>query len=121
MNRLKTMAAGAAVTLGVVLAAGCAKKPPTTAAEAPPAAAPGPRPPVPPGPASTTVAPPPSVAPVHDATADVLSQDLATLNRKGYLADAYFDYDRASLRDDARTDLSKDSEWLKKFPSVQVL
>jgi peptidoglycan-associated lipoprotein len=113
MNRMRAMAAGAAVTLGVLLAAGCAKKPPTTAAEARPAAVPGP--------ASTTVAPPPSVAPVHDATADVLSQDLATLNRKGYLADAYFDFDAAALRDDARGDLSKDSEWLKKFPSVQVL
>jgi peptidoglycan-associated lipoprotein len=111
MKTMRPMAAGLAVTLGVFWAAGCAKKPPTTAAEARPAS----------GPAATTVAPPPSTAPVHDATADVLSQDLATLNKKGYLADAYFDYDAASLRDDARGDLAKDSTWMQKFPSVHVL
>jgi peptidoglycan-associated lipoprotein len=107
------MAAGAAATLGILLAAGCAKKPPTTAAEARPAVSRGPE--------STAVSPPPSAAPVHDATADVLSQDLATLNKKGYLSDAFFDYDTAALRDDARGDLAKDSTWLKKFPSVHVL
>jgi peptidoglycan-associated lipoprotein len=37
------------------------------------------------------------------------------------LQDAYFDYDQADLRDDARTALAANAEWLKKFPSIQLL
>ncbi len=115
MNRMRPILAGVALTLtvGVLGLAGCAKKRPTTAAEARPAASQEP--------AATAVAPPRSAAPVHDVEADVLSQDLATLNKKGYLSDAFFDYDAAALRDDARGNLAKDSSWLKKFPSVHVL
>jgi len=43
------------------------------------------------------------------------------LNQKGYLKDAYFDYDQSDLRDDARSALSGNAEWLKRFPSIQVL
>ena len=115
MNRMRPRAAGLALSLaaGVLVLSGCAKKRPTTAAEARPAAsqeAP-----------ATAVAPPRSPAPVHDVEADVLSQDLATLNQKGYLSDAFFDYDAAALRDDARGNLAKDSSWLQKYPSVHVL
>jgi peptidoglycan-associated lipoprotein len=93
--------------------AGCKKKPPTTTEET--------RPPVEaPPPAATPVAPP-TTAPSGDVQQEVLSQDLAELNRKGYLQDAYFDYDQADLRDDARTALAANAEWLKKFPSIQLL
>jgi peptidoglycan-associated lipoprotein len=93
--------------------AGCKKKPPTTTEET--------RPPVEaPPPAATPVAPP-TTAPSDDVQQEVLSQDLAELNRKGYLQDAYFDYDQADLRDDARTALAANAEWLKKFPSIQLL
>ena len=115
MNRMRSMPTFLAVTLavGVLGLSGCAKKRPTTAAEArPPAVSQEP---------ATAVAPPRSSAPVHDVEADVLSQDLATLNQKGYLSDAYFDYDASALRDDARGNLAKDSSWLKKYPSVHVL
>jgi peptidoglycan-associated lipoprotein len=97
----------------LVALAACQKHAPTTAAEA--------RPPVNTGPAPTTVSAPPAAAPSRDLEGDVLSQDLATLNRKGYLLDAYFDYDHSELRDDARTELSRDAQWLKKFPSVRIL
>ena len=43
------------------------------------------------------------------------------MNKKGYLTDAFFDYDQADLREDARTALAADAEWLKKYPSVQIL
>jgi peptidoglycan-associated lipoprotein len=115
MNRMRSMPTFLAVTLaaGVLGLGGCAKRRPTTAAEArPPAVSQEP---------ATAVAPPRSSAPVHDVEADVLSQDLATLNQKGYLSDAYFDYDASALRDDARGNLAKDSSWLKKYPSVHVL
>ena len=97
----------------VVALSACAKKAPTTSAEA--------RPPVQSRPAETQVAPPPSTSARKDAEGDVLSQDLATINRKGYLVDAYFDFDQANLRSDARDGLAKDAAWLKKYPSVQVL
>jgi peptidoglycan-associated lipoprotein len=52
---------------------------------------------------------------------NVLSEDLRELNQKGYLKDAFFDYDKADLRDDARTALATDAEWLKKYRSIQFL
>ena len=97
------------------LSQGCKKKAPTTTAEA--------RPPVEePAPPVTNVPPPPSSAtrePVD--TVDINTTDLATLNAKGYLQDAYFDYDQSDLRDDARTVLSSNAEWLKRYRTIQVL
>ena len=106
------------ITLGAVCAlaisAGCKKKPPTTAADA--------RPPVTSRPeAETQVPPPPSTAPRKDVEAEVLAMDIAALNKRGYLSDAFFDYDQSDLREDARSALAADAEWLKKYPSVQVL
>lgn len=108
------------MTLGLVLAVvalgfpACKKHPPTTTADA--------RPPVQvAGPASAAVAPPPAAAAGRDLEGDVLSQDLASLNRKGYLIDTFFDFGEADLREDARASLAKDAEWLKRFPSVQIL
>jgi peptidoglycan-associated lipoprotein len=101
-------------TLALAFTSACKKKPPTTAQDA--------RPPVESKPAETAVAPPPSTATrPGDVTADVLRQDVTELNKKGYLTDAYFDYDEADLREDARTALAADAEWLKKYPTVQVL
>lgn len=112
MKNANRFAAGLTLALGISGLGACQKKPPTTAADARPPSQTAP---------TTAVAPPPSAAPVHDAEAEVLSQDLATLNRKGYLEDAFFDYDKADLREDTRSDLAKDSAWLKKFSSVRVL
>ena len=59
-----------------------------------------------------------SQAPPNDS---VLTEDLATLNSRGYLKDAFFDYDKANLRDDARTALAADSQWLKRYAAFQIL
>jgi peptidoglycan-associated lipoprotein len=92
--------------------AACAKKQPATAAStAPPETS---------RQAETRVAAPPSSAPAPQEP-DVLSQDLQHLNARGYLKDAFFDYDRSELREDARTALSKDADWLKKYPSTKLL
>lgn len=106
---LKTAALLGAI---VALAVGCKKKPPTTTPEA-----------APPPPAVTEAPPPPTTAPPPPAAreSDVLSQDLQTLNSKGYLKDAFFDFDKADLRDDARTALAADAQWLKQYGSVKVL
>lgn len=101
--------------LGVVLAlaAGCKKKSPTTTPEAspPPAAVEAP-----PSSASTTTPPPPA-----PRESGVLSEDLQTLNSKGYLKDAFFDFDKADLREDARTALASDAQWIKQYSSIRVL
>ncbi len=95
------------------LAGACKKKPPTTTAEA--------RPPVEaPGPPETRVPPPPPSAP-PEAGGEVMTQEISEMNKKGYLQDAYFDYDQSDLRDDARTALSANAAWLKKYPSIQIL
>ena len=108
------------ITLGAVcalaLTAGCKKKPPTSTADA--------RPPVSSRDATgseTQVPPPASTAPRKDVEAEVLAMDIAALNKKGYLSDAFFDYDQSDLREDARSALAADAEWLKKYPTVQVL
>lgn len=112
MNRCKSLASLVVFSGATLLA--CKKTPPTTAAASvQPASATGP--------AATAVAPPPSPRTVHDAEAEVMSQDLATLNRKGYLVDAFFNFQESDLREDARAALAKDAQWLSKFPSVEIL
>ena len=90
----------------------CSAKKPTTTSEK--------RESTPAGPSATAVAPPAS-AQTSNASGDVLSEDLATLNRKGYLKDAFFDYDQASLREDAREALAADALWLKKYRSAKIV
>ena len=115
MKRHSTPLAALAILAAALLplAGACKKKPPTTTAEA--------RPPVEaPAPPETRVPPPPPSAPA-EAAGEVMTQDISELNKKGYLTDAYFDYDQSDLRDDARTALSGNAEWLKRYPSIQVL
>jgi peptidoglycan-associated lipoprotein len=102
--------------LGLVLAAAlvlsaCSAKKPQTAAGSPAASS---------STAATPVAAPTASQP-SVAGDEILAGDLATLNRKGYLKDAFFDYDRAELRDDARASLAADAQWLKKYPSARIL
>lgn len=98
------------------LAAGCKKKAPTTAQDArPPVTASKP-------PAETAVAPPPAAPAQRDVeVVEVLSMEIDVLNKKGYLSDAFFDYDQADLREDARSVLAGDATWMKKHSTVQVL
>jgi peptidoglycan-associated lipoprotein len=97
------------------LASACGPKAPKNVQENRPAttpAAPG---------SATPVAPPVGSAPMTDDTQKVLSASIQELNQKGYLQDAYFDYDKYELRDDARSALATDAEWLKKYATVQIL
>lgn len=111
MNRDRiALATIAALTVGALLS--CKQHPPTTAATVQPVKVAGPT--------EAAVSPPPPAKQV-DRDAEVLAQDLATLNRKGYLVDAFFDFQKAELREDARAALSKDAEWLRKFPSIEIV
>jgi len=114
MKRIRiglSLASGTALAVASLL--GCQKHAPVTAATAPPLKVAGP--------ASAAVAPPAPARTEKDVDADVLTQDLASLNRKGYLGDAFFDFQKAELRDDARTELSRDAQWLRKYPTIQIL
>jgi peptidoglycan-associated lipoprotein len=103
-----------AATAMLTFSTACKKKAPTTAQEA--------RPPVSSGTSKeTNVQPPPSNTPRKDVEAEVLSMDIAALNKKGYLSDAFFDYDQSDLREDARSALAANAEWLKKYSTVQAL
>ena len=109
-----TLIALALLGMALVPLAGCKKKAPTQTADA--------RPPVTATkPTEKEVAPPPAAAPSKDEVTEVLAMDIDVLNKKGYLSDAFFDYDQADLREDARSVLAGDAQWLKKHATVQVL
>lgn len=61
----------------------------------------------------TAPAPPPPEPP---KTPDLTTEEL--FNRE--VQDAYFDFNKADLRDDARAALSKTAEFLKKYPQINV-
>jgi peptidoglycan-associated lipoprotein len=101
------------LALGAVLAAGCpAKKPaPPPQPTAAPEAAPTP----------TIVTAPSAVqTPVPTTSMEVLPRDITEANRRGYLKDAFFDFDKSDIRGDARDPLSADAEWLKQHPGVRI-
>ena len=91
----------------------CAKQPPKNAVEAKPTPAPTVAP-------ETRVTPPPP-APREDVVASPIAGSIAEINSKGYLNAAYFDYDKADLRDDARAALAGNADWLKKYSTIQIL
>jgi peptidoglycan-associated lipoprotein len=98
----------ACIILMAVLLAGCAKKPAqSTPPPPPPAPIEAPAPPTAP---AEPVAPP---APV----ANPLDGDLNSVNRyvdeQGLIGDVHFDYDRDELRDDARSRLQRNAEFMK--------
>jgi peptidoglycan-associated lipoprotein len=115
-RKFTTLTAVALVLAGTLsLAAGCKKKPPTTVPdERPPAESPEMTP-------ETRVPPPTTPQTGRDVEGADLSGSLDEVNRRGYLTDAFFDYDQADLRDDARTALAANAEWLKRNGAIQVL
>lgn len=111
----------------MVLALGCSgvachARPPVVSpamkpVSAPVASAPARReaPPAPPAPPRSA----PVVAPTEAELFNRLSLD--ELNSEHRLADAFFDYDQHTLRDDARSSLQKDADWLLKWKQTSVL
>jgi len=47
-------------------------------------------------------------------------KSLADLNAEHQLADVFFDLDKSEIRDDARTSLQKDADWMKRWASTQI-
>jgi peptidoglycan-associated lipoprotein len=114
---VSTIALTAALAIAV---AGCHKKVP--------AAAPAPPPP-PPAPAAprTPPPPPPPPPPAAAPAPRPLSEDeifarksVDQLNSERPMDDVFFDLDKSEVREDAKSALQKDANWLKKWASVQV-
>jgi len=100
-----------------VAAAGCHKKVPP--------AAPAPPPPPPPTAPVTPPPPPPPPAPAPAPPPRPLTEEeifarksLAELS--GELDDVYFDLDKSDIREDAKSHLQKNADWMKKWTSTQV-
>ena len=99
--------------------AACHTRPPATAPSrtmAAPSAVPA-RPPSPPPPPAA--APRPAAAPLSEAEL-FRRKSLGDLNAEHPLADAFFDYNQNTLRDDARQALSRDAQWLAKWPQTVI-
>jgi peptidoglycan-associated lipoprotein len=121
MPRTKSwIAAIAAVGL---IGAGCHSKPPVASAPPPPSTPP---------PAPTRTAPPPAppardtnrAAPSTPSPSDeelFRQKSLDELNREHPLGDAFFDLDKVTLRDDARSALAADATWLKRWSGTAIL
>jgi peptidoglycan-associated lipoprotein len=99
--------------------AACAKKVPPPAPAPPPppvAAAPAPPPPPPPPPR-----PAPAPAPVPLTEEQIFAQkSLEQLNAERPLSDVFFDLDESTIRDDARSLLQRNADFLKRWTSTQV-
>jgi peptidoglycan-associated lipoprotein len=118
MSRFRTMAVTMLVASLAVSA--CGKK----------KVAPAPQPPPVEKPAPTTTPPPPAPAPPPPAPptekppseADLFNRmTLDELNKSGAMKHAYFAYDSIELSEEARGNLQKDADYLKKWPTTKVL
>jgi peptidoglycan-associated lipoprotein len=119
---LKAFALGLTVVL-LVLAPACrTKKTPAPVVQPETAPAPPPVAPPPPTPVATDTD---FVKTDTTVTEEALPSDLDALNRvaqeKGYIQDAYFDYDASTLSADAQTALQSSATWLKKNDKYNLL
>jgi peptidoglycan-associated lipoprotein len=63
----------------------------------------------------------PAQVPESGIASGELPADVEAINRAGYLTDAYFETDKADLRDDTRETLAADAAWLREHPTIKVL
>lgn len=63
----------------------------------------------------------PAAVPESGVVTGELPADVEAINRAGYLTDAFFETDKAELRDDTREVLARNAAWLREHPTVKVL
>jgi peptidoglycan-associated lipoprotein len=108
--RAPSITAIVAISLSIIVSA-CAKKPAQTTP-----------PPPPPAPVEAPAPPPPPPSPVEAPAppANPFDGDLDAVNRyvyeHGLIGDVYYDYDRDALRDDARSRLQRNADFMKEQP-----
>jgi peptidoglycan-associated lipoprotein len=118
MSRARHLLFIFALIVSLAVVAACAKKPPPQAPAPPPpppAAAPAPPPPPPPP-------PPPAPPPPRPLTEEEIftRKTLDQLNAEKPLDDVFFDLDRSDIRDEGKSALQKDADWMKRWTSTQV-
>ena len=103
-----------------VAAAGCHKKvaaaPPAPPPPPPPATAPPP-PPAPAPPPAPTPAPAPRPLSEDELFA---RKSVDQLNAEKPLSDVFFELDRTDIKDEGRSILQRDADWMKRWTSTQV-
>ncbi len=124
----KSFATTLALLALVVVALACPKKPPVKVA---PSVDTSPVvPPIPPTVTTATAQTVPTetdfVSPKTDTVAvETLPNDIGELNRvaqaRGYVQDAFFEYNDSTLTSDAQTALTSSATWLKKNPQYSLL
>lgn len=119
MTVYQRMAATATVCLVMGLgAAACRRDPPVAVSPPPPVPTAPATPPAPPAPPT---APAPAPAPRALSEEEIFAQkSLDQLNQERPLADVFFDLDQSSIRDDARTALSTNADWLKRWTNTRI-
>jgi peptidoglycan-associated lipoprotein len=95
--------ATATLLVALLMAVGCASRKQVSTAQVEP-------PPATTTPEETTLPPPPPPAPKDDESGTKIA-----------LADAFFDFDEAALRADAKTALEGDAKWMEKNSSTNVV
>ena len=107
------------ILLVVLTVTACSRKvpPPPPPPPAPPAAPAPPPPPPPPPPA-----PAPAPAPPRALTEEEIfsKKTVDELNKEMPLADVSFDYDMSLIREDQRTTLQKNADYLRRWASVRI-
>jgi peptidoglycan-associated lipoprotein len=122
MTMLKMLKWSSQILVVVLAGAACHMRPPatspsTSSATPPTVPSPPPLPPAPPEPFAAAVRP--AADPITEAEL-FRRKSLDELNADHPLADAFFDYDQNSLRDDAREALQRDAVWLSKWPQTAI-
>lgn len=108
--RFRPLSAGA-LAAAALLVASCSPKPPAQVA----APAPTPTPTV------VRLEPTPAPTPVPPrVTEDVLPTSVDEINRRGYLKDAFFEFDKYAIEPAERDALARDANWLKAHPTVRA-
>jgi peptidoglycan-associated lipoprotein len=98
----------------VTTLAACGKKTPPAPPPPPPPVAPEAPPPAPPPP------PKAEVAPVVDEYARLKAMSAEEIEKSGLLAEVYFEFDRAEIREQDRAALTKNADSLKRFDFLRV-
>jgi peptidoglycan-associated lipoprotein len=71
--------------------------------------------------APPTAVPTPAPTPAPAAeTPTPMAPDIEEMNRRGYLKDVFFDFDKDDIRPDQRDALAADADWLKHNPTVKI-
>ena len=120
MTRVRRFAyeAGLCVILALAVA-GCHKKVPAPAPAAPPPPPPTAPAPPPPPPAPPPPAPAPAPRPLTEE--EIFNRKTVDqLNAEHPMDDVYFDLDKSEIREDAKSRLQKDADWMKKWTSTRV-